>query len=387
VNAIGEHQPPRAKTRLVVYVAVASVGAALIVLAVAANQHWLDRHFVPSFILPRIWYVRVETAVRIALATMGVLLVLGARRIGGLAAANPLRPVQIVIAIVLALAAGELVINRVYDRGGQRHWIDEEPRRQPDPRLGWTFAPARSGRVAIGGRVVDYTLDAEGCRVPRSDESVDPGRPTILFTGESVMFGEGLTWEESIPAQVAGALDIQSANIAVRAYSNGQAYLRLQMMLPRFRRPLALVSIFMTTLFGRNLESERPHFGPGLVWLPPVRRWRLESLLRTLVFYHSEDVIERGVRVTREVLDATAALARTRGAIPLVVIPQFGVEDEAEQALRHRIFDGLDVPFVLVPLDNGWHLPRSGHPDARAAHVIAAAIADRLLGYGIKKRD
>ena len=31
------------------------------------------------------------------------------------------------------------------------------------------------------------------------DEPVDPERPTILFTGESVMFGEGLTWDESVP--------------------------------------------------------------------------------------------------------------------------------------------------------------------------------------------
>jgi hypothetical protein len=33
-----------------------------------------------------------------------------------------------------------------------------------------------------------------------------------------------------------------------------------------------------------------------------------------------------------------------------------------------------------VPLDPGWRLPWDRHPNARAAHVIAAAIAARLSG-------
>ena len=57
----------------------------------------------------------------------------------------------------------------------------------------------------------------------------------MLFTGESVMFGKGLTWEESIPAQVGAMLGKQSANLAVDGYGNDQAYLRVQAELPRFR--------------------------------------------------------------------------------------------------------------------------------------------------------
>ena len=108
-------------------------------------------------------------------------------------------------------------------------WLgrDQEPRRQADPRLGWTFVPSRTGHGAIGGRVVDYTFDSAGYRVRRADEPVDPERPTILFTGESVMFGKGLTWEESVPAQVGAMLGRQSANLAVDGYGNDQAYLRV----------------------------------------------------------------------------------------------------------------------------------------------------------------
>ena len=67
------------------------------------------------------------------------------------------------------------------------------------------------------------------------------------------MVGEGLTWDESIAAQIGAALGIQSANIAVHGYSTDQAYLRLENELPRFRRPIAVVSLFMTGLFCRTL--------------------------------------------------------------------------------------------------------------------------------------
>lgn len=38
-------------------------------------------------------------------------------------------------------------------------------------------------------------------------------------------------------------------------------------------------------------------------------------------------MIDRGVEVTRDVLRATARLARARGAAPLILVPQFGPED------------------------------------------------------------
>jgi len=53
-------------------------------------------------------------------------------------------------------------------------------------------------------------------------------------------------------------LGVQSANLAVHGFSTDQAYLRLQAELPRFRQPIAVVTVFMTALFGRNTDDERP---------------------------------------------------------------------------------------------------------------------------------
>ncbi len=347
--------------------------------ALAANQRWLDRHFLPSFFILRHSYALIEMCVRLAIGTLGLALVLVARSAGPrLTSRMPWRALQIAIATVLALGAGELVLRRVHLR--PVGWLvpEEEPRRQSHPRLGWTLVPARTGRSAIGGRLIEYAVDAAGYRVRRVDEPVDPERPTIVFAGESVIFGGGLTYDESVPAQVGALRNIQSANLAVHGFSVDQSYLRLQAELHRFRRPLAVVSLFMTALFGRNLDDDRPHLGPGLEWLPARQHGRLISLAGLLVPYRRDETVESGITITREVLRATVELARARGATPLIVVPQFGREEPADTTLRRRILDASGVPFVLVELDPAWHLPWDRHPDARGARAIAEAVAARL---------
>jgi hypothetical protein len=263
---------------------------------------------------------------------------------------------------------------------GPAEWLssNEEPRRIPDPRLGWIWAPARTGHKTIGGRTIDYALDPAGYRVNRVEEPVDPNQPAVLFIGESVMFGEGLKWQESIPAQVGAIMELQSANLGVHGYGNDQAYLRLQTELPRFRRPVAVVSLFMTALFGRNLDQDRPHLGPGLVWLPAKHDSRLATLAKLFVPYRADATVQRGVTVTREVFQATSELACAHGAIPLVVVLQFGEEYPSERLLSHRILDDATFPYLVIEIDPAWRLPWDRHPDARAARAIAVAVAAEL---------
>jgi hypothetical protein len=365
---------PRARA---VEVGIAVIGIALAACALGARQTWLDRHFLPSFFLPRHWYVLIETIVRVFIGASGLLLAVVVRsRLARVIANHPGDGLRIVAAIVLALAAGEWVMRHVHL--GPTEWLSsgEEPRRLPDDRLGWVLMPARTGHASIGGRGIDYAVDPAGYRVRHLDDPVDPARPALVFAGESVMFGEGLRWDETIPAQVGAKLGMPVANLAVHGYSSDQVYLRLERELPRFQQPIAVVSLFMTALFGRNLDEDRPHLGPGLVWLPAQTTTRLASLIHLIVPFRAERTVERGVGVTRAVFHATADLARARGATPLIVVPQFGPEDRAEEALRRRVLD--DVPYLLVVVDADWRLAWDRHPNARAAGVIADSIAARL---------
>jgi len=373
------------RARIINEILIAFIGIGLAVSPLLANQRWLDHHFLPSFYTPRSRQVLIETIVRIVVAVLGAVLALIARRpLAKFIADHPGRALQIALAVLLAFPATEFVLRTRYPRMAMKEEYPAhiEPSRQLDPRLGWVFVPSRTGQQTVGNRTIDYVIDSAGYRVRNRAEPVDFDRPTIVFTGESIIVGERLSWDESIPAQTGAALGLQSANVAVSGFANDQAYLRLQAELGHFRRPVAVVALFMPLLFDRNLNDDRPHLGPGLAWLPAVKRWRLQTIARFLVPYRSDETIERGVLMTREVLRATLELARARDAVPLIVVPQFIPEAPAERELRSRVLDEAGLPYVWVPLDSSWRVPGDPHPDARAAHAIAVAIANQLRAAG-----
>jgi len=366
---------------VVVELAIALIGVMFVAWAYVADQDWFDRHFLPAYFVPRHTYVLIESIGRAAAAAIGLALLFMIRpRAGRFASRNPLLVVNGVAAIVLACVASETILEQLHLHAAAQEPFGQEPRRRIDPRLGWTFVPSRAAMHLESGRMIEYAFDDHGYRVRHAGDQVDAEARSILFCGESMIVGEGLTWDESIPAQVGAMLGIQPANLAVSAYATDQAYMRLQMELPRFRQPIAVVSVFTPTLFDRNMDDDRPHLGPSLVWQPPRKRSRLLEILRLLVRYRRMGTIEQGIAITRDVLRATTELARSRGAVPLIVVPQFAPEQPDEEALRHRILDNIDLPIVRVELNGSWRIAGDGHPDARAAQAIAAAIAARLHG-------
>jgi hypothetical protein len=359
-------------------IAMASVGAALIAAAAAANQTWFDDHFLPSYWMPREQVVRNELFVRIGVAVLGAAIVLLARTVARLLAREPLYLFTISLAVVLAFGASELVLRRRHPRAPEEYSSASEPRSHLDARIGWLFDVSRTGSVTHLGRRITYTFDRNGYRVASAAATTELDAPTIVFAGESIMVGHKLAWAETIAAQTSALLGLQSANIAVSGFATDQAYLRLTTELPRFRNPVAVVLLFAPSIFDRNLDDDRPHLGPGLVWLPPVRHWRLTTLARRLIGYRSENAIERELAITREVLTATVRLARSRGAVPLIVVPQFEPEERQERELRRRIVEEAHLPYVYVPLDPDDRIENDGHPDADGAREIAESIAEAL---------
>jgi hypothetical protein len=369
---------------LIAEIIFAALGAGLVAGALCANQSWFDAHFLPAFFVSRRLYLLGETCARMTVAAFGLALaLLFRRRLGRLVArTGPLAlaagMARVALALALAVGTSELALRATARRASEEAPPRSEPLCRHDTRLGWVFAPARVGRATVAGRAIDYAVDSRGYRVPSLGEPVDPGRPTILFTGESIMSGFGLRWDESIPAQVGAALKTQSANLSVVAYADDQSYMRLAAELPRFTSPTAVVILFSPDLFYRDFDDDRPHLGPELTWRPAIPRPRLEALLRFYVPYHSAKEIDRVITQTGAELAASVRLAHAYHAAALIVVPHFGPEYPSQRVLRQRILDARGLPYVWVNLDPSWRIPGDPHPNARAASIIGAAIATRL---------
>jgi hypothetical protein len=360
-------------------------GLALIAAAIAANERWMDRHFLSGFYVTHSKYVLMLFRARVLATIAGLLLALVARRpLARVMVRDTALTLQVAAAVALAIVAAEMMVRREPFRATEEIPAMEEPRRRLDPILGWTFLPARIGEhdapLDRPGPPIAYAFDRYGYRVRSLSEPVDLRRPTVVFSGESIILGEDLAWEQTIPAQTGRILGVQTANSAVSGYASDQAFLRLRRELPRFEHPVAVVMLFMPALFDRNLDDDRPHLDARLQWHSPARRWRLLALARRVFRYRRTETIEAGIATTRKTLRGGVQLAQGRGAVPLIVVPQFGPETEGERELRRRILDEPGLPYVWVPLDRTWRVRPGGrgHPDERAARAIAAAVAARL---------
>jgi hypothetical protein len=203
-------------------------------------------------------------------------------------------------AILLALPASELAMQWRSGRAGLAWTPTDEPLRQADPLIGWTAIPAR--------RIIDpefasrplYVIDAHGYRVETGP--LDMALPSILFAGESIMFGKGLNWPETVAGRVQKLSGIQSANLAVNAYSAGQVYLHLKRELPKFHRPVAVIILFAPTLLVRDLDRNRPWIDRAGRWHAAERTWYLSRLGRVLFPYRTPSAIEEAVATDRRLL-------------------------------------------------------------------------------------
>jgi len=367
-------------------VVTALAGVGLILFAVMADRAWLDRHLLPHLFLQRseqiLWWL-VERS--LAFAIGAALLLPVRRRVGrafrtGRGGDLSLNILVMTGAIALALLASELILRTGNWARIERWAQSEEPLRRADPLLGWTNIPARVGGENYQGRVIRYTLDHDGRRIADAAHPLDPRRPSILFAGESIMFGFRLNWPETAAGRIQASSGLQSVNIAVNGYGTDQELMRLHQELPRFTQPAAVVALFAPTLLERSLDNHRPHLDAALRWHPARPAWRLERVFKNVLLYHSTAQIDAGIAMTHGSLAAIVAEARARGAIPLILVPEFAPEQPTERVLRDRVLAGL--PYVRVELDPHWSIPGDGHPDARAnkamADAVLAALAARL---------
>lgn len=371
----------RIRKATAVNVIAAVLGVAILLLALRMDGGWQWRHFLPTWAWPWSTQERILLGLRLVVAAIGVAVLALLRPwltrafAAGRGRAALVSLATATIAVVAAFAVTEGVLHTRTWSSVQERW-DQEPLRVRNAEYGWEFEPNHAGSVVLQGHTVHYATGPFGYRAARAGEGPDFKQPTIVFAGESVVFGYGLDWPDSVPAQVQSITGIQAANIAVNAHATDQSLLRLRHELPRFSRPVAVVIPFMARLFDRNLDTDRPHLDSRLRWHPATRPpLRLVELARRVLRYRSSAAIREGTLMTRAALQADIALVRARGATPIVLVPQYLPEDRREAAIRRDVLDAAGIRYLLVPLEPALRNPRHGHPTPRGARVIAQAVA------------
>lgn len=366
-------------------VGAAVLGVACLLAALAMGTHWSEQHFLPVWTWTWETQLRIVLILRLLIATVGLALMFLLRPwlvqacLAGRASSALGSIAVVALAVLAALVATELVLRTQTWRAAQEQFGLVDPLRIHDDEFGWSFAANRAATVTLDGRAVHYATGPFGYRAARVGAGPDLTRPTIIFAGESIVFGYGLGWPDTIPAQVQARTGIQTANIAVNAQATDQVFMRLRRELPRFKHPVAVVIPFMPRLLDRNLDVDKPYLDAALRWHsagpPPIR---LVELTRRLLRYRDPADIARGEATTSAVLKGAIAAAEARGARAIVLVPQYLPEEPVERRIRHQVLDRAGIPYLLVPIPPQWRSPTHYHPTRDGARRIAEWIGEQL---------
>jgi hypothetical protein len=266
---------------------------------------------------------------------------------------------------------------------------------QSHARYGWLYRPSQTYQSAFGGRTVGFAIDAESNRAALASTVPDHEQPTILFAGESVTAGQGLHYAETYPVLVGEQLKVQAVNLGVLGYASDQVYLRLIDVLPQYRHPVAVVTLFMPFMLSRNFQYWRDHleldeagrFVPVAAAAPLWTRSRLLHLLLDDQPYHTSGFTERSIALMRALAADTAARARAHGAYPLFVVPTYAtplpVERRPDAFILREVFDEQSLPYVLIDMDPDDYIAGDGHPNPKASALIADKVVAALRSAGV----
>jgi hypothetical protein len=212
------------------------------------------------------------------------------------------------------------------------------------------------------------TVNGLGLRGPDLPPQKAPGERRILVVGDSMIYGQGVADEQTVPAQLERALageGVRVVNGGLRAYSTGQELALLEDLGPAIRPDLVVLCWFWNDidadapevlyghLAGRGdvpFDTRAPMEGATLF------RWRLEQIVRrSALIMLVHDLFDAAAYEwpPREVLDT--GLARLAGHL----------------AGFRRWCEKRDVPLVFVVIPNPNCL-EEGHPSEKLEAEVAA---------------
>jgi len=252
-----------------------------------------------------------------------------------------------------------------------------------DTMFGWFPAPG-SKQSFVGERRITVTHNALGCRDVEFAPAPTPGRPRILFLGDSFVWGYDVEAEERFTDLIrAHRPDWEILNCGVSGYSTDQELLLLERLAPLLLPDVVVLEFNHADRLGNRLVANngsygKPYFAPdgdGLALRNvPVRllaqaRWSESALYRASYLWR----LVRGVPgipilvpvtpdLSERLVDAVRARAAAAGAAFVLLL-----ESTDEEITRHAAAQG--IPLVA--------------PEAALQALAARGVAVRYRGHGL----
>lgn len=301
--------------------------------------------------------------------------------------------------------------------------FEPEPLFVPDAALGWKLRPAsviRAVRARGAHTIYDarYTIDARGQRVTPDS---NPNGESVLFMGDSFMFGDGLPDSETVPQlfAVKTGRRFHVVNLGVSAYGPHQVLRQIEEgVVDRAiaRQGLEKPKVRAAFLYFNDDQLPRAAGDKNQEWwwrVAPQYERTADGL--RLVGTAAEIWDRRGSfeRATAEAVRNSAIAPHIRRIVR--VYPQLKLSEAIVGRIRQLLRERYDVELVVIywskdpsrfyPTTISWMIertgapmmfipdlmpplgltlenaliPEDGHPNVRLNDAIAAALAKRYI--------
>lgn len=131
-----------------------------------------------------------------------------------------------------------------------------------DPELGWSYSPNSSAEQ----NGTTFIFNSEGYRVGDINKKTDFSKPIILVIGDSILFGHGVTFEESFGYKLQKKLGdkFEVLNFSVQGNATDQMYLMMQRQIPKYK-PVIVITDFIREHNERNVSQDRRFIFPCML--------------------------------------------------------------------------------------------------------------------------
>jgi lysophospholipase L1-like esterase len=325
----------------------------------------------------------------------------------------------LLLALLLVAGIGEAVVRILFGAP----LVERQPLMviRANPYRGWEMMPS-SPHTAYHHLVM---VNALGLRGPEVGDKA-PGERRILALGDSMVYGQGVADDETIPhyiqrrlaTQAVGGESFTVVNGGLRGYSTNQELGLLTELGPRIKPDVVVLFWYWNDVLEHRLAEVNANLqrsGPVVFETKSLLRgwerlkWDLKQLSRRsalLMWLHdwtrgndgpTASQIDAGLARLAGYLDELKAMSAAGPELAVVIVPDPNqlrgphvsktVDDRAEAICRSAGLRVLRLLDAARSADDGGLtlpvVPYDGHFNARANEAMAQAVADWLMkGWG-----